>query len=143
AKDVVAKGIRLMMAIIIPICLLSAIYGEELTRAFIPGDPVVHEIGRVMFWISPMSVIFFGFSSVMEGAFQGSGYTMPVMVAQIARIWLFRIPFVYLLSMVILDGPTDINACVGIWWGMVLSNALAMVVVLIWFKRSDWARARI
>jgi putative MATE family efflux protein len=143
AKDVVAKGTKLMMAIIIPICLLSSIFGEEITRAFIPGDPVVHEIGKVMFWISPLSVVFFGFSSVLEGAFQGSGYTVPVMVAQITRIWFFRIPIVYLLAIVILGGPTDIDASVGIWWGMVLSNVMAFIIVGIWFKKSDWAKARI
>ncbi|MCP5053291.1 MAG: MATE family efflux transporter [bacterium] len=143
AKAVVGKGIKLMLMILVPICALNMIFGREITRLFIPGDPEVHDIGQVMFYITPPSVIFFGLTSVLEGAFQGAGYTVPVMVAQICRLWVFRIPFVYILSMVILNGPQDIDASVGIFWGMVLSNVAAFIMVATWFKKADWARARV
>jgi putative MATE family efflux protein len=143
AKTTVVKGIYLMLLIITPPILLTAVFGREVTGFFIPGDPLVHQIGQVMFWIMPPSLVFFGLSTVLEGAFHGAGYTVPVMVAQLSRIWIFRIPFVYLLSMVILDGPHDIHASVGIWWGMVLSNGAALLIVFIWYIKADWAKARI
>jgi putative MATE family efflux protein len=143
ARAAVRSGIHLMLAIIVLPMVMVGIFGKELTRFFIPGDPLVHEIGRVMFYITPPSVIFFGLTSVLEGAFQGAGYTTPVMVSHIARIWVFRIPFVYILSMVILNGPADISASVGIWWGMVLSNGASFLMMATWFKKADWATARI
>lgn len=143
ARSVVFKGIRLMLSIIVLPMILVAIFGKDVTRFFIPGDILIHDIGQVMFWIMPLSVVFFGVSSVLEGAFQGAGFTVPVMITQVARLWVFRIPFVYILSMVILNGPADIYASVGIWWGMVLSNGASMLIISIWFKYSNWASARI
>ncbi len=143
AKKTVFKGILLMLVTIIPPITVTAIFGREVTAFFVPGDALIHGIGEVMFYITPPSLIFFGLSTVLEGAFQGAGYTVPVMVAQISRLWLFRIPFVYLLSMVLLNGPHDIDASVGIWWGMVLSNGCALLIVFIWYKKADWAKARI
>jgi len=143
AKLAVKKGILLMLSIVTPPAIICAIFGKELIRFFIPGDPLTHQLGQVMFYITPPSLIFFGLGTVLEGTFQGAGNTIPVMVAQISRIWIFRIPFVYILSMVLLDGPTDVHASVGIWWGMVLSNGASLSIVAIWYKFSDWAKAAI
>jgi MATE family, multidrug efflux pump len=143
AKEVVKKGIYLMLFIIIPPITITAIFGEEVTRFFIPGDPVIHQLGRIMFYITPPSLIFFGLGTVVEGAFHGAGYTLPIMVAQIARIWIFRIPVVYLLSIVLLDGPEDVYASVGIWWGMVVSNGASLLLLTIWYNVADWAKPKI
>lgn len=143
AKSSVFKGIILMLLVIVPPSILTFIFGRQVTMFFIPGDPLIHRIGQVMFYITPPSLIFFGISTVLQGAFQGSGYTVPVMVTNLARIWVFRIPFVYLFAMVILDGPTDIHACVGIWWGMVISNFLAYLMLHYWYNKGKWTKARI
>ena len=143
AKKTVVKGITLILGIIIPAVILTATFGKQLTRLFIPGDPLIHQIGQSMFFITPPSLIFFGMSTVLEGAFYGSGHTIPVMITNLSRIWLFRIPAVYLLSMVILNGPTDIHASVGIWWGMVVSNAGAFTMLFTWYIKGKWTKARI
>jgi Na+-driven multidrug efflux pump len=96
-----------------------------------------------MFYIISPSVLFFGLSTVLNGAFQGSGFTVPIMVTHLSRIWLFRIPLVYILSSIILKGPGDIESSVGIWWGMLFSNFLAFVMILLWYWRGKWAKARI
>jgi Na+-driven multidrug efflux pump len=143
AKTTVIKGIILMLWVIVPPTILTFIFGRQITMFFIPGDPLIHRIGQVMFYITPPSLIFFGLSTVLQGAFQGSGHTVPVMVTNLARIWLFRIPFVYLFAVVILDGPTDVHACVGIWWGMVASNFLSYLMLHSWYKKGNWTKARI
>jgi putative MATE family efflux protein len=143
ARGTVKKGMMLMCMIIIPAVILTAIFGKQVTRIFIPGAPLIYQIGQTMFYIMPFSVLFFGLSTVLQGAFQGSGNTVPVMVVQLSRIWFFRIPAVYFLSMVVLNGPADIHASVGIWWGMVFSNTAAFVLLLAWYMRGKWAEARI
>jgi putative MATE family efflux protein len=143
AKKTVGKGIMLMCVVVIPAVILTAIFGKQVTRVFIPGNFLIHEVGQTMFYILPLSVLFFGLSTVLQGAFQGSGDTVPVMVTHILRVWLFRIPVVYLLSIVLLNGPADIHASVGIWWGMVISNIAAFFMLFAWYVKGNWAEARI
>lgn len=143
AKQSVKKGLYLILGIVTPFVVLTAMFGGVLISIFIPGDPVIRELGKVMFIISGPSVIFFGCSSVIEGAFQGSGHTIPVMISNIMRIWMFRVPFVYLISYVLMNGPADIYASAGIWWGMVISNVSSFIFIFFWFSRGTWAKARI
>jgi len=143
AKAAVRLGIRLMLVVIVPAMLLVALLGRQLTVFFIPDDPLVHALGRPMFLLVAPAVVFFSLATVLNGAFQGSGFTVPVMVSNLSRIWLFRIPAVYLLCMVVLDGPGASGAALGIWWGMLLSNFLAFGMIWIWYGRGAWARARI
>jgi len=143
AKSVIKKGIYLMFLIITPFVIITMIFGGEFTAFFIPKDPTVHQIGKVMFKIVSPAVIFYGITQVLNGAFQGSGYTVPVMITNLSRIWLFRIPMVYLFSCVILNGPKDLTASTGIWWGMFFSNFLAMIMIFIWFRSDKWQNARI
>jgi putative MATE family efflux protein len=143
AKNTVGKGIMLMCMVVIPAVISTAIFGKQVTQIFIPGNFLIHQVGQTMFYILPFSVLFFGLSTVLQGAFQGSGDTVPIMVTQILRVWLFRIPAVYLLSIVLLNGPTDIHASVGIWWGMVISNIATFFMLLIWYVRGKWAVPRI
>jgi putative MATE family efflux protein len=143
AKEAVSKGIYLMLAVIIPSVIIMVIFGKSLTIFFIPHDKLVHQLGQTMFYIIAPSILFFGLSTVLNGAFQGSGYTVPVMVTHLSRVWLFRIPFVYVISMIILKGPTDIHASVGIWWGMFFSNLFAFVMIFLWYLQGKWLKARI
>jgi putative MATE family efflux protein len=143
AKNTVKKGIMLMLYIIVPAVILISISGKYITHFFIPDDPQVLEIGRVMFLIAPLSVIFFGIANVLEGAFQGSGHTVPVMINNLSRLWLFRVPSVYIISIVIMGGPANMDASVGIWWGMVISNIASTLLMSVWYATGKWARARI
>jgi putative MATE family efflux protein len=143
ARAAVKLGIRMMLVVIVPAMVLTAILGRQITMFFIPDDPLVHDVGRTMFLIVSPAVVFFGLSAVLNGAFQGSGFTVPVMISNLSRIWLFRIPAVYLLSMVLLGGPAAAGAEVGIWWGMFVSNFLSFLMIWIWFTRGTWARARV
>ncbi|MBN2432448.1 MAG: MATE family efflux transporter [Acidobacteria bacterium] len=143
AKAAVRLGIRLVLLIIVPSMILVAALGKQLTIFFIPDDPLVHEIGGPMFLLVAPAVLFFSLAAVLNGAFQGSGFTVPVMVSNLSRIWLFRIPAVYLLCMLVLGGPGTSGAALGIWWGMLLSNFLAFVMIGIWYGRGAWTRARI
>lgn len=143
AKEAVAKGILLMLWVIIPAVIIIELFGKQVTVFFIPGDPLIHRIGQTMFYITSPSLIFFGLFAVLEGAFRGAGFTVPSMVANLAQIWLFRVPFVYVVSFVLLNGPEDIHASVGIWWGLLFSTFATFLLILIWYLKGTWAKARI
>lgn len=143
AKDAVGKGVFLMLTVIVPAALIIEFFGEYVTVFFIPGDPLVHQIGRTMFHITPPALVFFGLFTILEGAFRGAGYTVPSMVANLANVWLLRLPFVYIVSFVLMDGPRDIHASVGIWWSMVFATFGTFVMMLIWYLKGNWTQARI
>jgi Na+-driven multidrug efflux pump len=98
-------------------------------------DPDVIGYGADMLRITAFSVFAFSLILVIFGAFQGAGHTLPVMIVNMGRLWLIRIPVSWLLAVHLGHGPT------GLWWAMNLSNRLAGAVAFIWFLRGDWKRA--
>lgn len=143
AKDAVRKGIFLMLTVTIPSTIIMEIFGVPLTAFFIPGDELIHQLGRTMFHITPLSLVFFGLFTVLEGAFRGAGFTVPSMVVNLSNIWFLRLPFVYIVSFVLMNGPVDIHASVGIWWSIVFAAFGSFVLMLTWYLRGTWTQARI
>ncbi len=143
ATKAVKTGVKLMIIILTPFIMLSTFCGEYFTRFFIPGDQLVDSISSSMFLIISPSILFFGLTSVLNGAFQGSGYTVPIMVSNLLRVWIFRIPAVYIISFVFLGGAGSPGAHIGIWWGMFISNVFAFFIVYFWYLSGRWKKARI
>ncbi len=125
------SALLLIGMILLPMTLCMFFFGGDISRAFV-NDPEVIALGRVMFRITTPSVFIFGFLLVLLGSFQGSGYTVPVMVLNMSRLWLLRIPGAYLLAYTVGMGP------MGIWWAMFISNTVTAVSGFIWFRRGTW-----
>ncbi|HPF34706.1 MAG TPA: MATE family efflux transporter [Candidatus Krumholzibacteria bacterium] len=124
----------LISVVLAPLCGLVMVFAAPLTRVFV-DDPQVIVYGRELLRITAPSVFLFSLILVMFGAFQGAGKTVPVMVVNVARLWLVRIPFSWLLAVKLALGPS------GLWWAMNLSNVLAAAAALVWFLRGDWKTA--
>ncbi|MCD6587927.1 MAG: MATE family efflux transporter [Candidatus Fermentibacteraceae bacterium] len=127
-------ALLLIGLILLPVVLGMFFFGADISRAFV-DDPEVIQLGRTMFRITTPSVFVFGFLMVLLGSFQGSGYTVPVMVLNMSRLWILRIPGAYLLAYTAGMGP------VGIWWAMFVSNTAVTVAGWIWFKKGTWKTA--
>jgi putative MATE family efflux protein len=129
-------GAWMLTVILLPICALTFFFGAPISRAFI-GDPEVVQYGRDLFRITSFSVFAFGFVMVLLGAFRGSGYTVPVMVLNLARLWALRIPGAWLLAKTGRMGPA------GLWWSMCISNLVVAIAAAIWFAAGTWKRTAI
>lgn len=127
-------ALLLIGLILLPVVLGMFFFGADISRAFV-DDPEVIQLGRTMFRITTPSVFVFGFLMVLLGSFQGSGYTLPVMVLNMSRLWILRIPGAYLLAYTAGMGPG------GIWWAMFVSNTAVTVAGWIWFRRGTWKTA--
>jgi putative MATE family efflux protein len=123
----------LIGAILLPVTTLMFFFGDAISRLFI-SDLEVIQYGRDLFHITSYSVFAFGFVMVLLGAFQGSGHTMPAMILNMSRLWVFRIPAAYLLALVLDMGPA------GLWWAMFLSNTMIAIAAFIWFSAGTWKR---
>ena len=127
------RALLLIGLILLPVAIPMFLFGSTISRLFV-DDPAVMEIARTMFRITTPSVYAFGFVTVLFGSFQGSGYTLPVMVLNLARLWVLRIPFAYLLAF-----HTGLGRD-GLWWAMFISNTLTALAGGVWFATGSWKR---
>jgi len=124
-------ALLLIGVILLPVTLSMFFFGGDISRAFV-NDPEVIKLGSTMFRVTTPSVFVFGFLLVLLGSFQGSGYTVPVMVLNMSRLWLLRIPGAYALAYTAGMGP------MGIWWAMFISNTVIAFAGWIWFRTGTW-----
>jgi putative MATE family efflux protein len=135
--------------------LLIYFKGDQLSSIFI-NDPQVIALANEMLKINSIAVWFFGFLFMFWGVFNGSGHTRPVMIADILRLWLIRLPMAYLLSGYLLNwqwpGPvrTILKVCASVlaerpytalWWPMIVSNISAVLMATWIYKKGNWLRA--
>ncbi|HPE20602.1 MAG TPA: MATE family efflux transporter [Candidatus Mcinerneyibacteriales bacterium] len=130
-------------------------FGAYLTRFFI-DDPAVVDIGVRMFKITSVASFIFGAVFMFIGLFNGAGKTGAVFLFNVSRLWLFRIPFVYLLSGRISGPETGWMAALldflarplashpydALWWSMIISNFLAALWAFILYKKGSWKHVR-
>ncbi len=134
AKRAVFTGAAAIQIFLVPAMTLTFFYGGSFIRFFV-DDPRTIAYGAELFRVVAPSVVFFGFFHAFIGAFQGAGDTKPVMVLNVARLWLLRLPAAWLLAVMFGWGP------VGIWWSMFISNSCAAAATIVWFGRGKWIGA--
>jgi len=134
ARRTIALSILVIQAFLIPSMLLVFFYGSYFVRFFV-DDPETIRYGAELFRVVAPSVVFFGLFHAVTGALQGAGDTRPVMVLNIARLWLLRIPVVYLLAFLFDAGPASI------WWGMFVSNMVTALMGLFYLRKGTWVNA--
>lgn len=114
--------------------LLMFLVAEPLTTFFIPEDPQVIQDGTLFIKIMSLSFGFLGLQQVMNGTFNGAGFTKASMFISIMSLWLVRFPLAYLLSYTLEMGPE------GIWWSFPISNLIAGIVAFSYFKTGYWKK---
>ncbi len=162
AKNIIRaeKSFRVSMIMIMAImgagCIVMYFFGTQFTRLFI-DEPEVVEIGRRMFKITAFAAFFFGPIFVFWGVFNGSGQTSAVMIINIVRLWLFRIPLVFILSGKLLDYPVFADSFLGgileliarplaehpydaLWWSMIISNFLSFLWAYNIYRTGKWKK---
>ncbi|MGB3344403.1 MAG: MATE family efflux transporter [Aequorivita sp.] len=107
---------------------------EPLTAFFIPEDLQVIQDGALFIKIMAFSFGFLGLQQVMNGTFNGAGFTKASMFISIMTLWLVRFPLAYILAHPMGIGP------VGIWWSFPISNVIAGIVAFIYFKTGYWKK---
>ncbi len=158
--DMARKGLHKATAIVMTImgagALLIFIYGAQLTRFFI-NDEAVIGAGMRMFRVTSIASFIFGIVFVFMGFFNGAGKTGSVFLFNVSRLWLFRIPLVYLLSgrlyhlfqnsgflAPLLRSAAEPLAAYpydALWWSMVISNTLAALWAYLLYARGGWKKA--
>lgn len=154
------KSFHIALAMVISIMTLGSLIlyhrGDHLTAIFV-NDPQVIGYANEMLKINSIAVWFFGFLFVFWGVFNGSGHTRPVMIADILRLWLVRLPMAYLLSGYFCRSQIEFpgwlqsflqqsaailadNPYTALWWPMIFSNLLAALMATWIYRRKTWLK---
>lgn len=112
--------------------LLLFWFAEPVTAFFVPNDPQVIQDGALFIKIMAPSFGILGVQQVLNGVFNGAGFTQASLLISIFNLWIIRFPLAFLLS-----ENTDL-AEVGLWWAFPISNLLGGLVAFIYFKMGYW-----
>lgn len=133
--DRVKKGLRFTMYanIVLGLLTFAAVYlfGDTMMRIF-TNDADVIVIGKEYLLIICGFFIVHGALNVYNGALRGAGDTLFPMVTSLVCLWIIRIPLAYYLSSWL--GRS------GIWWAIVASITIGLIVTFIYYKTGIWKR---
>jgi putative MATE family efflux protein len=112
--------------------ILMFFFAVPITAFFIPNDPDV--INDAAYFIKIMAPSFglLGVQQVLNGVFNGAGFTKASMLISILNLWIIRFPVAFMLS-----HKTDLSY-EGIWWAFPISNLIAALAAFIYFKQGYW-----
>lgn len=120
------------LAISIAGCLLLLPFRQWLT-ALLTNDPATQALGTVyVFWTlltQPLMALFQNYL----GIFNGSGHTRYALILSSARLWVIRLPIILLFKLF-----TDVGSS-GIWYAMVISNFLILLVGAYLYRKVDFS----
>lgn len=112
--------------------MLMFLFAEPLVRFFIPNDPDVIRDASLFIKIMAPSFGFLGVQQVLNGVFNGAGFTKASMLISILNLWIIRFPLAFILSYKTSLGYE------GIWWSFPISNLIAAAVAFFYFKMGYW-----
>ena len=131
ALTAVRQSVLTVFAFIASGMTLTFFFGAYFIRFFV-DDPATIAYGAQLFRVLSPSVVAYPLFTVTTGAFQGGGDTKPVMVLNVSRLWLVRVPLAWLLAVALAWGP------MGIWWAMFASNLVTAAIGFAWLSRGHW-----
>lgn len=112
--------------------ILMFLFAETLVTFFIPNDPQVIEDGALFIKIMAPSFGFLGVQQVLNGVYNGAGFTKASMFISILSLWIVRFPLAYYLSQ-----ETGLSY-EGIWWAFPISNLVAALVAFGYYRTGYW-----
>jgi len=112
--------------------ILLFIFAENLTAFFVPNEPTVIQNGALFIKIMAPSFGLLGVQQILNGVFNGAGFTKASMMISMLSLWVIRFPLAYVLAY---KTPLGYE---GIWWAFPASNLVAAIVAFVYFKMGYW-----
>ncbi len=160
-KDRAIRSFHVSLVLVMIIMTIGSsllyFHGDSLSAVFI-NDPLVVGYANEMLKINSIAVWIFGFLFMFWGVFNGSGYTKPVMIVDLVRLWIVRIPMAFLLSgylvaaipwqtgtihslLVWCASILGDKSYTSIWWPMIFSNFISTTVAFWIYRKGYWLYA--
>jgi len=132
AKEAFSKAMKFSVGIMIVLSLIILGVREPLVAIFLEGDQGALDLAvKYMFYLIiglPLMAVF----TTFIGAFNGTGKTKYTFIFGVTRLWILRIPLIFIFKYY-----TDMGNS-GIWTAMLLSNFLITFVGYFLYRRLDF-----
>lgn len=120
-KQAFKYSIVLALSLLAFTCSLIWIFSEQLVSIFTDTEEII-EMGSFYLRILAATTPSISFFNCSIGLFNGSGHTKYSMFLEAGRLWLIRMPLIYIFGLMLTVG-TD-----GIWYGVGLSNVISAII---------------
>ncbi len=132
AKSVGVLSTKVAFYGLTAIGLLMFLVAEPLTAFFVPGEEEVIQNGAMFIKVMAPSFGLLGLQQVINGVFNGAGFTLASLLLSVLSLWIVRFPLAFILS-----NQTALSF-EGIWWAFPVSNLIAGGAALLWFRQGSW-----
>ncbi len=134
ANQAFREALKLTLLLLVAETFFIVLFRYQIVAFFVPKSMETIEEGALFLLIFGFGIPFFGIISSVEGLYEGSGHTTPIMIIDIVRLWGFRVLFSFLLGIILALGS------LGVWIGMALSNMAAAGVAFLFYLSGSWRR---
>ncbi|KAF2955540.1 MATE family efflux transporter [Marinitoga sp. 38H-ov] len=132
AEKTVRTAFVINFTIVAFLSTLTFLFGSHLTKFFI-NEPEVIEIGNIFFKYVSFSLPFFASMGVFVNTLIGAGRTGQSMIVDIARLWGIRVPLIAIMA--------KSWGFMGIFYAMIISNILALIIAWLFVRFGNWKKA--
>lgn len=117
---------------------LTLLFAQPLIVLFVPdATAALVSYAQGFVFYATVGSVFMCWYSVLCGVFNGAGYTKYTFILGILRLWIFRIPLIWIFERTTSWG---IN---GIWIAMITSNLMECIVAQWMYARGSWLNSMI
>ena len=106
-------------------------YSADVLKIFTSDKETIKQ-GIPYLQLITISLPLMGYFQILNGIFQGSGHTKSSMFLMIGRLWILRIPMI-----IILKHFTNLGYF-GVWYAMIFSNLITVLIGYIMYKTGKW-----
>jgi putative MATE family efflux protein len=104
---------------------------------FFTTDPFVISQGVSYLVLITLSIPLMGFFQIFVGVFQGAGRTLYSMTLMLGRLWVVRIPMIFILQKWFSMGPS------AVWYSMIFSNLIVCGLGYVLYTRGNWMTVKV
>lgn len=124
---IISVAMKLIISISVVLSFIVYVFRYEVLLVFMSKNASENLWAQAIDYLNYTAFIIFfmGLYAAFNGIFQGLGQTRQAMYMSIGRLWVLRIPFIYLFSKF-----TNLQAS-GVWIAMLLSNLLTVLFAAI------------
>lgn len=132
AKETVKKAMILSIGIMAVGSIIFMNFRVFLAGFFITDNPVTLSLANDYLFFLLLGLPLMAIFQTFMGAFNGTGNTKYTFILTTTRLWILRIPFVFILK-----AYTNLGSS-GIWYAMLASNIIICFVGYYLYKRIDF-----
>jgi putative MATE family efflux protein len=128
-----AKVNALFMAVVTLICLL---FGNAIISFFDIEGPI-KIVAKDALQVISLGYVFYGVGMVILNAFNGAGDSKTPTIINFCCYWCFQIPLAIVLAKQLQLGKQ------GIYYAIIIAEALTTIVAVYWFKKGKWQHVKL